>query len=176
MGFFALVGVSMPSFWFGPLLIIAFAIHFEWFPVSGRGEGIRSLVLPSLTMGLALAAILTRMIRVSLAEELNQLYFTTALAKGVSRGKAIFVHAMKNALIPVVTILGLQFGSLLTGAIITEQIFSWPGLGRLLIQSISTRDYPQVQASILVIALTYIMINLLTDIVYGVIDPRIKYD
>ena len=174
--FFALVGVSMPSFWFGPLLIIAFAIHFEWFPVSGRGEGIRSLVLPSLTMGLALAAILTRMIRVSLAEELNQLYFTTALAKGVTRGKAIFVHAMKNALIPVVTILGLQFGSLLTGAIITEQIFSWPGLGRLLIQSISTRDYPQVQASILVIALTYIMINLLTDIVYGVIDPRIKYD
>jgi ABC-type dipeptide/oligopeptide/nickel transport system permease component len=116
------------------------------------------------------------MIRVSLAEELNQLYFTTALAKGVSRGKAIFVHAMKNALIPVVTILGLQFGSLLTGAIITEQIFSWPGLGRLLIQSISTRDYPQVQASILVIALTYIMINLLTDIIYGVIDPRIKYD
>lgn len=174
--FFALVGVSMPSFWFGPLLIIAFAIHFEWFPVSGRGEGLRSLVLPSLTMGLALAAILTRMIRVSLAEELNQLYFTTALAKGVSRGRAIFVHAMKNAMIPVVTILGLQFGSLLTGAIITEQIFSWPGLGRLLIQSISTRDYPQVQGSILVIALTYIMINLLTDILYGVIDPRIKYD
>jgi ABC-type dipeptide/oligopeptide/nickel transport system permease component len=174
--FFALVGVSMPSFWFGPLLIIAFAIHLEWFPVSGRGEGIKSMVLPSVTMGLALAAILTRMIRVSLAEELNQLYFTTALAKGVSRGKAIFIHAMKNALIPVVTILGLQFGSLLTGAIITEQIFSWPGLGRLLIQSISTRDYPQVQASILVIALTYIMINLLTDIIYGVIDPRIKYD
>ncbi len=174
--FFALIGVSMPSFWFGPLLIIAFAIHFQWFPVSGREEGLRSLVLPSLTMGLALAAILTRMIRVSLAEELNQLYFTTALAKGVSRGRAIFVHAMKNAMIPVVTILGLQFGSLLTGAIITEQIFSWPGLGRLLIQSISTRDYPQVQGSILVIALTYIMINLLTDILYGVIDPRIKYD
>ncbi|HUF18791.1 MAG TPA: nickel ABC transporter permease [Thermoanaerobaculia bacterium] len=174
--FFALIGVSMPSFWFGPLLIIAFAIHFEWFPVSGRDQGFRSLVLPSLTMGLSLAAILTRMIRVSLAEELNQLYFTTALAKGVSKGRAIFVHAMKNAMIPVVTILGLQFGSLLTGAIITEQIFSWPGLGRLLIQSISTRDYPQVQGSILVIALTYIMINLLTDILYGVIDPRIKYD
>lgn len=174
--FFALVGVSMPSFWFGPLLIIAFAIHFQWFPVSGRDEGLRSLVLPSLTMGLALAAILTRMIRVSLAEELNQLYFTTAVAKGVSRRRAIFVHAMKNALIPVITILGLQFGSLLTGAIITEQIFSWPGLGRLLIQSISTRDYPQVQASILVIALTYIIINLITDLLYGVIDPRIKYD
>lgn len=173
--FFALVGVSMPSFWFGPLLIIAFAIHFQWFPVSGRDEGLRSLVLPSLTMGLALAAILTRMIRVSLAEELGQLYFTTAGAKGVGRGKAIFVHALRNALIPVVTIIGLQFGSLLTGAIITEQIFSWPGLGRLLITSISTRDYPQVQASILVIALTYIIINFLTDLVYGFIDPRIKY-
>ena len=174
--FFALVGVSMPSFWFGPLLIIAFAIHLQWFPVSGREEGLKSIVLPSLTMGLALAAILTRMIRVSLAEELNQLYFTTAVAKGVGRGKAIFIHAMRNALIPVVTIIGLQFGSLLTGAIITEQIFSWPGLGRLLIQSISTRDYPQVQASIMVIALTYIAINFLTDLVYGFIDPRIKYD
>src|SRR5213075_2530572 len=123
--FFALIGVSMPSFWFGPLLIIAFAIKLEWFPVSGR-EGLRSLVLPSLTMGLALAAILTRMIRTSLADELSQLYVTTAVAKGVSRGKAIFRHALKNALIPVITVVALQFGSLLTGAIITEQIFSWP--------------------------------------------------
>ncbi|HXI11574.1 MAG TPA: nickel ABC transporter permease [Thermoanaerobaculia bacterium] len=174
--FFALLGVSMPSFWLGPLLIIAFSIHFTWFPVSGREEGFKSIVLPSLTMGMALAAILTRMIRVSLAEELNQLYVTTAVAKGVSRRKAIFIHALKNALIPVITVLGLQFGSLLTGAIITEQIFSWPGLGRLLIQSITTRDYPQVQASILVIALTYIMINLICDLLYGMVDPRIKYD
>ncbi|HYR29065.1 MAG TPA: ABC transporter permease, partial [Thermoanaerobaculia bacterium] len=174
--FFALVGVSMPSFWFGPLLIIAFAINYQWFPVSGREEGFRSIVLPSLTMGLALAAILTRMIRVSLAEELNQLYVTTAIAKGVTRGKAIFRHALKNALIPVITILALQFGSLLTGAIITEQIFSWPGLGRLLIQSINTRDYPQVQASILVIALTYIMVNFISDLLYGVVDPRIKLE
>jgi len=174
--FFALIGVSMPSFWFGPLLIIAFAINHPWFPVSGREEGWKSLVLPSLTMGLALAAILTRMIRVSLAEELNQLYVTTAIAKGVTRGKAIFRHALKNALIPVITILGLQFGSLLTGAIITEQIFSWPGLGRLLIQSITTRDYPQVQASILVIALTYIMVNFISDLLYGIVDPRIKLE
>ena len=174
--FFALIGVSMPSFWFGPLLIIAFAINREWFPVSGREAGLRSLVLPSLTMGLALAAILTRMIRVSLAEELTQLYVTTAIAKGVTRAKAIFAHALKNALIPVITVLALQFGSLLTGAIITEQIFSWPGLGRLLIQSISTRDYPQVQASILVIALTYIMVNFLSDLLYGVADPRIKLE
>lgn len=174
--FFALTGVSMPSFWFGPLLIIAFAINREWFPVSGREEGLRSLVLPSVTMGLALAAILTRMIRVSLAEELNQLYVTTAIAKGVTRVKAIFSHALKNALIPVITVLALQFGSLLTGAIITEQIFSWPGLGRLLISSITSRDYPQVQASILVIALTYIMVNFISDLLYGVADPRIKLE
>ncbi|HET8775392.1 MAG TPA: ABC transporter permease [Thermoanaerobaculia bacterium] len=172
--FFALIGVSMPSFWFGPLLIIAFAINRQWFPVSGREEGLKSLVLPSVTMGLALAAILTRMIRVSLADELGQLYVTTAIAKGVTRSKAIFRHALKNALIPVITILALQFGSLLTGAIITEQIFSWPGLGRLLIQSITTRDYPQVQASILVIALTYILVNFISDLLYGVVDPRIK--
>jgi len=172
--FFALIGVSMPSFWFGPLLIIAFAIKVNWFPVSGREEGLKSLVLPSLTMGLALSAILTRMIRVSVAEELNQLYVTTAIAKGVTRVKAIFRHALKNAMIPVITVLALQFGSLLTGAIITEQIFSWPGLGRLLIQSISTRDYPQVQASILVIALTYILVNFISDLLYAVVDPRIK--
>jgi len=174
--FFALIGVSMPSFWFGPLLIIVFSIHFNWFPVSGREDGWKSLVLPSITMGLALAAILTRMIRVSLAEELNQLYVTTAMAKGVSRQAAIFRHALKNALIPVITIVALQFGSLLTGAIITEQIFSWPGLGRLLIQSITTRDYPQVQASIMVIALTYILVNLMADLLYGIVDPRIKYE
>lgn len=174
--FFALIGVSMPSFWFGPLLIIAFAIKRQWFPVSGREEGFKSLVLPAVTMGLALAAILTRMIRVSLAEELGQLYVTTAIAKGATRGKAIFRHALKNALIPVITVLALQFGSLLTGAIITEQIFSWPGLGRLLLDSISKRDYPQVQASILVIALTYILVNFVSDLLYGVVDPRIKLE
>ncbi|HKO57172.1 MAG TPA: nickel ABC transporter permease [Thermoanaerobaculia bacterium] len=174
--FFALIGVSMPSFWFGPLLIIAFAINRTWFPVSGRDEGLKSIVLPSLTMGLALAAILTRMIRVSVAEELGQLYVTTAIAKGVTRTRAIFRHALKNALIPVITVLALQFGSLLTGAIITEQIFSWPGLGRLLITSITTRDYPQVQASILIIALTYIMVNFLSDLLYGVVDPRVKLE
>src|SRR5215210_1131257 len=174
--FFALIGVSMPSFWFGPLLIIAFAINHTWFPVSGREEGLKSIVLPSVTMGLALSAILTRMIRVSLAEELGQLYVTTAIAKGVTRVRAIFRHALKNAMIPVITVLALQFGSLLTGAIITEQIFSWPGLGRLLIQSITTRDYPQVQASILVIALTYILVNFFSDLLYGVVDPRIKLE
>jgi ABC-type dipeptide/oligopeptide/nickel transport system permease component len=174
--FFALIGVSMPSFFFGPLLILLFAIKLNWLPVSGREEGLRSIILPAVTMGMALAAILTRMIRVSLAEELNQLYVTTAIAKGVTRRKAIFRHALKNALIPVITVLALQFGSLLTGAIITEQIFAWPGLGRLLITSITTRDYPQVQASILIIAVTYILINFASDLLYGVVDPRIKYD
>ncbi|HEX9984778.1 MAG TPA: ABC transporter permease [Thermoanaerobaculia bacterium] len=174
--FFALVGVSMPSFALAPLLIIAFALNREWFPVSGREAGFKSIVLPALTMGLALAAILTRMVRVSLAEELNQLYFKTAIAKGVSKMGAIFKHAMKNAMIPVITILALQFGSLLTGAIITEQIFSWPGLGRLLVQSINTRDYPQVQASILVIAVTYMLVNFISDLLYAVVDPRIKLE
>jgi peptide/nickel transport system permease protein len=174
--FFALIGVSMPNFWFGPLLIMAFAIYLGWLPVSGREDGLRSLILPSLTMGLSLAAILTRMIRISLSEELGQLYVTTALSKGVSRRVAIFKHALRNALIPVVTIIGLQFGALLTGAIITEQIFAYPGLGRLLIQSITRRDYPQVQAVILIIALTYILVNLITDIIYSFIDPRIQYE
>lgn len=174
--FFALIGVSMPNFWFGPLLIMAFAIYLDWFPVSGREDGIRSLVLPSLTMGLSLAAILTRMIRISLSEELGQLYVTTAISKGLSRRVAIFKHALRNALIPVITIVGLQFGALLTGAIITEQIFAYPGLGRLLIQSITRRDYPQLQGIILIIALTYILVNLVTDLLYSYLDPRIQYD
>jgi ABC-type dipeptide/oligopeptide/nickel transport system permease component len=174
--FFALLGVSMPAFWLGPLLIIAFAIHLEWLPVSGREAGLRSIVLPALTLGLPLAAILTRMIRVSLADELGNLYFTTALSKGMTRRVAILRHALRNALIPVITIVGLQVGSLLTGAIITEQIFSWPGLGRLLIQSIGARDYPQMQASVLLIALTYILINLATDVVYAIVDPRIELE
>jgi len=174
--FFSLIGVSMPNFWLGPLLIIAFAVHLPWFPVSGRDAGLRSLVLPSLTLGLSLAAILTRMIRISLTDELGQLYLTTAMSKGIGRRTAVMKHALRNALIPVITIVGLQFGSLLTGAIITEQIFSWPGLGRLLLQSIAARDYPQMQGSILVIALTYIAVNLITDLVYAVVDPRIQYE
>ncbi|MBW3564044.1 MAG: ABC transporter permease [Acidobacteria bacterium] len=172
---FALIGVSMPNFWLGPLLIMIFAVYLGWLPVSGR-DGIENMILPSLTMGLSLSAILTRMIRISISEELGQLYVLTALAKGVSRTKAIFKHALRNALIPVVTIVGLQFGALLTGAIITEQIFAYPGLGRLLIQSITSRDYPMVQGVILVIALTYIVVNLITDLFYAFIDPRISYE
>lgn len=170
----ALLGVSIPNFWLGPMLILAFAIGVDWFPVSGRG-GLASLVLPAVTLGTALAGLLTRMVRVSLAEELGKPYLITARAKGVGWPRAVVRHALKNALIPVVTVIGLQFGALLTGAIITETIFSWPGLGRLLIQSIHLRDYPTVQGAVLLIAATYLVLNLLTDIAYAFLDPRIRY-
>lgn len=171
--FFALVGVSMPNFWLGPMLILAFSIHWNLFPVSGR-EGWSSLVLPAITLGTALSGILTRMVRSSVVEELEKSYFRSARAKGLGRGQALVRHALKNALIPVLTVIGLQFGALLTGAIITETIFSWPGLGRLLIQAIRLRDYPLVQGGILVIAVTYVLVNLVTDLLYAVLDPRIR--
>ena len=171
----ALAGISIPNFWLGPMLAIVFAVQLGWLPVSGRG-GWQSLVLPSIALGAALAAILARMTRASLLEELRELYVRAARARGVSRARAILGHALRNSLIPLVTILGLQFGAVLTGAVITETIFAWPGVGRLLIQSIGFRDYPLVQGCILLIAITYVSVNLLTDLVYGVLDPRIRYD
>jgi peptide/nickel transport system permease protein len=171
--FFSLAGVSMPNFWLGPLAILAFSIHLGLFPVSGR-SGWRSLVLPAATLGLALAALLTRMIRSALAEELGKPYLVTARAKGIGRLRLIGVHALRNALVPVVTVVGLQFGALLTGAILTETIFGWPGLGRLLIQAIRLRDYPLVQGCVLLISVTYVLVNLLTDLLYAWIDPRIR--
>ena len=173
--FFALLGVSIPNFWLGPVLILLFAIHWNVLPVSGR-EGVTSLILPAITLGTALAGLLTRMVRSSLAEELEKPYMVTARAKGVHRRRAVLIHAMKNALIPVITVVGLQFGALLTGAIITETIFSWPGLGRLLIQAIRLRDYPLVQGGVLLIAITYVVVNLLTDLLYAWLDPRIRYE
>jgi peptide/nickel transport system permease protein len=170
---FALAGISIPNFWLGPLLAIVFAIELGWLPVSGRG-GLASLVLPAVSLGLALAAILARMTRASLLEELHQLYVRAARARGVSRSRAIVRHALANSLVPVVTIVGSQFGAVLTGAVITETIFAWPGIGRLLIQSIGFRDYPMVQGCILLIAVTYVAVNLVTDILYGVLDPRIR--
>ncbi len=169
----ALVGISIPNFWLGPMMAIVFAVELGWLPVSGRGT-LAHLVLPSATLGAALAAILARMTRASLLEELRELYVTAARARGASRARAVWRHAFRNSLVPVVTIVGLQFGSLLTGAIITETIFSWPGVGRLLIQSINFRDYPMVQGCILLIAVTYVMVNLVTDLVYGWLDPRIR--
>lgn len=170
----ALLGVSMPSFWLGPMLILLFAIEWDLLPVSGR-SGPASLVLPAVTLGAGLAGLLTRMVRAALAEELGRPYLLAARARGVGRATAIGRHALKNALIPVITVLGLQFGALLTGAIITETIFSWPGLGRLLIESIRMRDYPLLQGAVLLIALTYLLVNLGTDVVYAWLDPRIRY-
>ncbi len=169
----SLLGVSMPNFWLGPLLIILFSIQLGWLPVSGM-EGPSSIILPAITMGTALAAVLTRMIRSSLLEELGEEYVRAARAKGLPENRVLFKHALRNALIPVLTVVGLQFGSLLTGAIITETIFSWPGLGQLLIRSINYRDFPLVQGCILTISVTYIAVNLITDLAYGWLDPRIK--
>ena len=174
--FFALIGVSMPSFWFGPLLIIAFAINREWFPVSGREDGLKSLVLPSVTMGLALSAILTRMIRVSLADELGQLYVTTAIAKGVTRAKAIFRHALKNALLPMVTLIGLRLPTLIGGAVVIETVFAWPGIGRLGWEAVLQRDYPVVMGLVVFTGVLTILGNLIADLAYAAIDPRIKLD
>ncbi len=184
----ALVGVSMPNFWLGPLLALLFGVYLGWLPISGRGPSAEFLigsvprvppaylVLPALTLGLALAAILARMTRASLVEELKELYVRAARSRGLSTRRTVLRHALRNGLIPIITIVGLQFGAVLTGTIITETIFAWPGLGRLLIQSIQFRDYPMVQGCILLIAVTYVAVNLLTDLAYGLADPRIRYE
>jgi peptide/nickel transport system permease protein len=171
----ALIGISIPNFWLGPLLAIIFSVTLGWLPVSGRGT-LAHLVLPAVTLGAPLAAVLARMTRASVIEELRELYVLAARARGVSRLRAVLRHAFRNSLIPIVTVLGLQFGAVLTGAVITETIFAWPGVGRLLIQSISFRDYPLVQGCILLIAVTYVGMNLLTDLAYGLLDPRIRYE
>ncbi len=171
----ALLGVSIPNFWLGPLLALVFAVELGLLPVSGRGTTAH-LVLPAITLGTALAAILARMTRATLLEELRAPYVQAARARGASRARAVMVHAFRNSLIPVVTIIGLQFGAVLTGAVITETIFAWPGIGRLLIQSIGFRDYPVVQGCILFIAAAYVAVNLLTDLLYGTLDPRIRYE
>ena len=170
---FALLGVSMPSFWLGPLLIILFAIELRWLPVSGRGTW-EHLVLPAMTLGLGMAAILTRMTRASLLECMGEDYVRTARAKGVGRGRILGRHAFVNALSPVVTILGLQFGALLAGAVITETIFAWPGVGRLTIDAINQRDYPVVQACMLAIATGFVAANALADLANIWLDPRIR--
>jgi ABC-type dipeptide/oligopeptide/nickel transport system permease component len=171
----SLVGVSVPNFWLGPLLAIVFAVQLGWLPVSGRGTWAH-LVLPAVSLGAALAAILARMTRATMLEELREQYVQAARARGASKLRAVLRHAFRNSLIPVVTLLGLQFGAVLTGAVITETIFAWPGIGRLLIQSIGFRDYPLVQGCILLIAMTYVAVNLVTDMLYGVLDPRIRYE
>ena len=169
----SLFGLSFPNFALGPILILFFAIKLGLLPVSGSGT-VAHLVLPAITMGGALAAILTRMVRTSMLEELGDDYIRTARAKGLPERTVVYRHALRNAMIPIITVLGLQFGALLAGAIVTETIFSWPGIGRLTIQAISNRDYYLVQGCILAIGLTYIAVNFLTDLLYSAVNPRIR--
>jgi peptide/nickel transport system permease protein len=169
----SLLGLSFPAFALGPILMLLVSIKLGWLPVSGAGD-LSHLVLPAVTMGSALAAILTRMVRTSMLEELGQDYIRTARAKGLPERTVVYKHALRNALIPVITLIGLQFGALLAGAIVTETIFSWPGIGRLTVSAISNRDYPLLQGCILAIGLTYVLVNLATDILYVVVNPRIR--
>ena len=169
----AFLGVSMPSFWLALLLIIEFSVRHPWFPFYGR-EGWSSFVLPSLTLGLGVAANIARLTRTSMLEVLGQDYIRTAKGKGVRRQKVIWMHALRNAAVPVVTIIGLQFGVLLGGQVVTETVFSWPGVGRMIVDALNTRDLQIIQGGILILAFTFTMINLLTDFIYALIDPRIR--
>jgi len=171
----ALLGVSMPVFWFGLLAILIFSVELGWFPVAGKGT-LAHLVLPAVTLGINATALLARMTRGTLVEVLSQDYIRTARAKGLAERVVIFKHALRNALIPVVTVAGLEFGSLLAGAVITETIFAWPGLGHLLVGSILSRDYPVVQGAVLLVAFTFTLVNLMVDLLYAWIDPRVRYD
>lgn len=170
----ALTLSAMPHFWLGPLLMLVFALWLGWLPVSGMENG-GSIVLPALTLASGLAAILTRMTRASLLEVLSEDFVRTARAKGLPERSVILRHALKAALLPVVTVVGLQLGSLLAGAVITETVFGWDGVGRLLVESIEKRDYPVTQACVLVIALTYVLVNVLTDLAYARLDPRVRF-
>ncbi|NIR30723.1 MAG: ABC transporter permease [Gammaproteobacteria bacterium] len=170
---FSVLGVSIPNFVMGPLLVLTFSVSLGWLPVSGR-SGPVSLVLPALTLGTALAAILSRMVRSALLEVLGQDYVRTARAKGLDERTVVLRHALRNATLPVITVLGLQLGTLLGGAVITEMVFSWPGIGSLTIEAIQRRDYPVLQACVLVISLSYVVVNTLTDLVYAWLDPRIR--
>jgi peptide/nickel transport system permease protein len=170
---FAIVGISVPHIYLGPLLMILFSLDLRWLPLTGRG-GIAHLVLPAITLGTALAAILARMLRQSLIRVRESDYMRTALSKGLSARAALFRHGLKNALTSVVTIIGLQMGALLSGTLITEMIFSWPGVGRLLITAIGARDYPVVEGCVLTFAMTYVVVNMVTDLVYTMVDPRVR--
>jgi len=169
----SLFGLSFPNFALGPILILIFSIYLGLLPVSGSGS-VLHLILPAITMGGSLAAILTRMVRTSMLEELGQDYIRTARAKGLPERTVVYRHALRNAMLPILTVVGLQFGALLAGAIVTETIFSWPGIGRLTIQAIGNRDYYLVQGCILAIGLTYVLVNFLTDLLYSVANPRIR--
>ena len=169
----SLAGACLPSFWLGPLLILGFSIGLGWLPVSGRG-GPLHLILPAVTLALGMMGVLVRLVRASMLEALGEDYIRTARAKGTPGWRVVAVHALRNALMPVTTVAGLQAGALLAGAILTETIFAWPGLGRLLVEAISARDYPLVQGCVLTIGVSYVTVNLVTDLVYQAIDPRLR--
>ena len=169
----SLAGVCLPSFWLGPLLILVFSLELGWLPASGR-TGLASVVLPAVTLGLGMAAILVRLTRASMLAALREDYVRTARAKGAPEWRVLAVHALRNALLPVTTVAGLQAGALLTGAIITETIFAWPGLGRLVVQAIDARDYPLIQGCVLAIGVTYVTVNTATDLLHRAIDPRLR--
>lgn len=178
---FALLGVSVPNFWLGILLVLVFALWLGWLPSQGYasllshpGQALQYLVLPAVTLGLAMAGVVTRMVRASLLEEIGQDYVRTARAKGVSERLVVGKHALKNALIPTVTVVGLQFGVLLGGAVVVEQVFTWPGLGWLVVQAIFARDYPVVQGVTLVVGVLFVAINTVVDVLYSVLDPRVR--
>ncbi|MEN9834824.1 MAG: hypothetical protein RL011_1017 [Pseudomonadota bacterium] len=169
----AMTGIAIPNFWLGPMMVLLFSLNLGWLPVSER-SGPSSYVLPALTLGIALAAILSRMTRNSMLDHLREDYARTARAKGVSESSVVLKHVLRNAALPLITVVGLQFGVLLTGAIITERIFDWPGLGTLILDGINNRDYPLVQGCVLVFSCTYLLVNLLTDLTYAIVDPRIQ--
>ncbi len=171
----ALAGLSMPVFWSGLMLILVFAVWLGWLPAVGTGTPAH-LILPAVTLGMATAAIIARMTRSSMLEVLRSDYIRTARAKGLADPSVISRHAFRNALIPVITVVGLQMGTLLSGAVLTESVFAWPGIGRLLVEGILTRDYPIVQAAVLVVALAFVLVNLFVDVLYAIVDPRIHYD
>ncbi len=172
---FALFGISMPVFWLGLMMVVLFSVILKWLPAGGTG-GIEYLIMPSISLAAFLIAFIARMTRASMLEVLNQDYVTTARSKGLSENAVIVRHALKNALIPIVTVIGLQFGRLLSGAVLVETVFAWPGIGRLIVDSILGRDYPMVQGTILTFGLLFVLINLVVDLLYTVIDPRIRYD
>lgn len=171
----ALAGLSMPVFWSGLMLILVFAVWLGWLPAVGTGTPAH-LILPAVTLGMATAAIIARMTRSSMLEVLRSDYIRTARAKGLAEPSVVSRHAFRNALIPVITVVGLQMGTLLSGAVLTESVFAWPGIGRLLVEGILTRDYPIVQAAVLVVALAFVLVNLFVDVLYAIVDPRIHYD
>lgn len=171
----ALLGVSMPSFWLGLMMIFLFAVTLRWLPTSGAGS-LRHLIMPAITLGIGSVGIVARMTRASLLEVLGQDFVRTAVAKGLHRRAVVMKHALRNAMIPTATVVGVQIGTLLAGSVVTETVFAWPGAGRLLVDSVAFRDYPLIQATILLFALVFMLANLLVDVSYAVLDPRIRYD